>query len=292
MGNGQATSGEPTETDLDPNALCTEHLYLVSHVLHQLSARLPQHADRGELWSAGAHGLVEASRRFDPATGVPFPSFAIRRIRGAMIDATRSIDWATRRLRRTMRAVNERAHELGQTNGEEPSREQLAEALAMTVEELDTLRRDAATSSLLHLEQRVGESGQLQDLVADDARDRSPEDHLEHRELVGTLRTALRLLPDTQREVLERHFYGGELFRDIAASMGVTEARVSQIRAEALHAMQAYFGQQFDGVETVPASAPGVRRRAAFVAEMAAHSTWRTRLDAADTAGVPTGQLA
>ena len=282
-----------TDTELDRDQLCTDHLYLVTHVLNQLGARLPRHADRSDLYSAGAQGLVEASRRFDPDAGVPFATYAIQRIRGAMLDATRSIDWATRRLRRTMRTVNEHAHALGQANGTEPSRTQLAESLGMSVDKLDAVRHDAAVSSVLHLEQRIGDNGRLEDLLADEAPDRSPERTLEHRELVGTLRTALVHLPEIQREVLERHFFDGELFRDIAASMGVTEARVSQIRAEALNAIRAYFADHFDGVEPVPAGAPGVRRRAAFVAEMSTMSTWRTRLDAADGAWSPAaGQLA
>ena len=84
--------------------------------------------------------------------------------------------------------------------------------------------------------------------------------------------------------MVERYFFGGELLQDIAASLGVTEARVSQIRAEAITAMQAWMGEIYDGVPAVDASAPGLRRRASYVATMRAHTTWRQALDASPSA--------
>ena len=90
-----------------------------------------------------------------------------------------------------------------------------------------------------------------------------------------------------QREVVERYFFGGEYLRDIAHSLGVTEARVSQIRAEALNAVRAYFGSAFEAVPEVPASAPGVRSRAAYVSAVSAQSTWRSRIDAGRGEGRP-----
>ena len=80
----------------EANDLVLENLELVSQLVQQMAARYPRHVDRGELWSAGVLGLVEASRRFDPAMGIPFPRYAAIRIRGAIIDSTRSRDWASR----------------------------------------------------------------------------------------------------------------------------------------------------------------------------------------------------
>jgi RNA polymerase sigma factor for flagellar operon FliA len=128
----------------------------------------------------------------------------------------------------------------------------------------------------------------LGDRLADGDSGNNPDEVMETRELIGTLRTAIGFLPEIQREVVRRYYLDGELLRDIAASMGVTEARVSQIRAEALNAMRAYFSTAFDGVEQVEDDAPGRRRRAAFVAAMSARSTWRTRLEAAEAAEAAT----
>ena len=283
-----AASADLTTTT---NDLVSEHLYLVQHVVNQLASRYPRHVDRSELWSAGALGLVDASRRYDSGTGIPFARYAIIRIRGAIIDSTRTRDWATRRLRRDMRQVREASEAFEVREGRSATDEELAKLLDMTVEQLRKHRSNAANATLLHLDHVMpgmdpAEGGIAARLEERDG-DRLPEDSTEQRELVGTVRSAVSFLADTQREVIERYYFNGELLRDIADSLGVTEARASQIRSEALDAMRAYFGTAFEGVLPVPASAPGVRRRAAYVAEMSNQTSWRSRLAAADEVGAP-----
>lgn len=267
------------------NQLAIEHLYLVQHIVNQVSARFPRHIDRQELWNAGAYGLVDASRRYDASSGIPFARYAAIRIRGAMIDSTRTRDWASRGLRRELREVKRASEAFEAAHGREPSVGELAGLLEVPAEELERRRAAAARSTLLHLDQPMAQ-GEDEDTLGERLQDRdsanSPDEVMESRELIGTLRTAIGFLPDIQREVVRRYYLDGELLRDIADSMNVTEARVSQIRAEALNAMRAYFSTAFDGVEQVEDDAPGRRRRAAFVAAMSAHSTWRTRLEAAE----------
>jgi RNA polymerase sigma factor for flagellar operon FliA len=266
------------------NELVTEHLYLVQQVVNQLASRYPRHVDRSELWSAGAYGLVDASRRFDPDAGIPFPRYAAIRIRGAIIDSTRTRDWATRRLRRDIRTVREAHDGFEVRTGRAPTEDELAELLQIPVDELRTHRAAAANATLLHLDHPLpgtesSETGLAARLEERD-RDRLPEDAIEHSELVGTVRSAVGFLPEPQRQVVERYYFRGELLRDIADSLGVTEARASQIRSEALDAMRAYFGDAFDGVVPVAPKAPGIRRRAAYVEEFTRETTWRSRLDA------------
>jgi len=266
------------------NELVTEHLYLVQQVVNQLASRYPRHVDRSELWSAGAYGLVDASRRFDPDAGIPFPRYAAIRIRGAIIDSTRTRDWATRRLRRDIRTVREVHDGFEVRAGRAPTEDELAELLQITVDELRIHRAAAANATLLHLDHPLpgtesSETGLAARLEERD-RDRLPEDAIEHNELIGTVRSAVSFLPEPQRQVVERYYFRGELLRDIADSLGVTEARASQIRSEALDAMRAYFGDAFDGVVPVAPKAPGIRRRAAYVDEFTRETTWRSRLDA------------
>lgn len=272
------------EPEVAANALVEQHLYLVQHVLNQLASRYPRHIDRTELWSAGAAGLVEASRRYDAATGVPFPRFARIRIRGAMIDSTRMRDWATRGVRRGLREVSDGTRTFEERNGRAPSSRELAASLGISAEELARRHAAAQTATLLHLDQPLAQSdtseSTLGEWIAESDETYLPEESLERVELSGTVRNAVEHLPEVQREVVQRYFFDGELLRDIAASMGVTEARVSQIRAEALHALQAYFGSAYEGVPEVPPSAPGMRHRAAYVATMQAESSWRARLEA------------
>ncbi|MGI8574223.1 MAG: sigma-70 family RNA polymerase sigma factor [Egibacteraceae bacterium] len=265
------------------DALVTEHLYLVQHAVNQLAGRYPRHVDRGELWSAGAYGLVDASRRYDPDSGTPFPRYAMIRIRGAIIDSTRDRDWATRRLRRTMRDVRSAHERFEAEHGRAPTKDELAELLDISIEQLEHHQASANTATLLHIDQTPPGNDSAESGIAGHLEERDtallPEEAIENLEMNGTVRSAVGFLPEPQRSVVERYYYGGELLRDIADSMAVTEARVSQIRSEALDAMRAYFGTAFEGVQEVPASAPGVRRRAAYVEAVSEHSTWRTRLE-------------
>ena len=275
--------------DLDTgNALVVEHLHLVQHVVNQVAMRYPRHVDRQELWNAGAYGLVDASRRYDPSVGIPFARYSMIRIRGAIIDSTRSRDWATRAVRRGMREVQSATESFQQEHGREPNSVELATLLCIDEEQLEAYRRAAVTTSLLHLDQRVGggeaDDATLGELIEEQDTELLPQDELERRELTGTLRAAVEHLPDTQREVVRRYYFEGEFLRDIADSLGVTEARVSQIRSEALNAVRAYFGTAFDGVPQVEEKAPGRRARTAFVQEFTDRTDWRSRLDAADSA--------
>jgi RNA polymerase sigma factor for flagellar operon FliA len=283
------TVAPTTEQALDPNALAEAHLHLVDHVVHQLAARFPRHVDRDELRGAGAAGLVDAAHRYDPATGVPFARYASIRIRGAVLDATRTRDWATRRLRRDLRTIDTVTAQLEDRLQRTPDDLEVAAAMGVDVTTVRERRAAAVTSTLLTLDRPIGddgEAGSLADRIEEEDGAWLPDVSLERSELVSTLRTALEHLPELPKRVLIEHHFEGRLLRDIADDLGVTEARASQLRHEALHALQAYFGTVFDGVPSVPEDAPGKRRRATFVSQVASASSWRSRLEAT---GIATG---
>jgi RNA polymerase sigma factor FliA len=261
--------------------LIETHVHLVDHVVHQLAARFPRHVDRDELHGAGAAGLVDAAHRYDASTGVPFARYASIRIRGAILDATRTRDWATRRLRRDLRAIENATSSLEERLQRTPEDSEIAAELGVDVATVQSSRASAVTSTLLTLDRPLGDDGDvtsLADRVEEGDTDWLPEAALERNELVGTLRAAIGRLPELPRRVLLEHHFEGRLLRDIADDLGVTEARASQLRHEALHALQAYFGTAYDQVPAVPDNAPGKRARAAFVASVQADTTWRSRL--------------
>lgn len=265
----------------EQNRLVTETLDLVGHIVAEVSARYPRHVDRGELWNAGALGLVEASRRFDPDSGIPFARYAAIRIRGAIIDSTRTRDWASRSVRRNLRDINAATSNLEEVKGRTPENRELAEFLGIDVPELVARQAQAATSTLLHLDQ-PGETDEtpLADRVEEHGPESLPEIALEQRELRGSLVEAIRHLPSVQAEVVSRYYLEGDLLQDIAADLDLTEARVSQIRSEALTAMRAFFATQYEGVDEADDETPGKRARAAYVERMQSQSNWRTRLEA------------
>jgi RNA polymerase sigma factor for flagellar operon FliA len=275
----------------DRDGLVTANLGLVDRIVAEVIARFPRHVERQELWNAGALGLVEAAERFDADRGVPFPRFAAVRVRGAIMDATRSRDWASRSLRRTARCVEAARQAVQQRTGRTPSDEELGAELGMAPDELRAHRAATQQAELINLEQPAGgddeEPWTVGELVAEVTQERLPEDALLHRELVGTLRAAVAGLAPRLREVVERYYEHGECLADIAESLGLTEARASQLRGEAVAALSAYLAEQFDGCDRAEAS-PGVRRRAAFL-EVMATTSWHDRLAAADGAGITGG---
>ena len=264
------------------NQLVTETMDLVGHVVAEVSARYPRHVDRSELWNAGALGLVESSRRFDPDSGIPFARYAAIRIRGAIIDSTRSRDWASRSVRRRLREIQQAKEGLEEQTGRAPRSAELADHLDITEEELVRRQAQATTSTLLHLDQPTdGEEAPLADLIEEPSSDVVPDAALERRELQGAIVDAVKNLPQIQAEVVSRYYIEGELLQDIADDMDLTEARVSQIRSEAITAIRAFFSTQYEGVESASDAAPGKRARAAYLDRMAEESTWRSRHDSA-----------
>lgn len=266
----------------EQNQKVVETIDLIGHIVAELSARYPRHVDRSELWNAGALGLVEASRRFDPDSGVPFARYAAIRIRGAILDSTRSRDWATRSVRRRQREVNQAVVGLEDDHGRAPTAQEVASFLGIDTGELARRRSQALASTLLHLDQPLpDEDSTLGEVIEEPGAEATPDEALEQRELRGTLAEAVRNLPKVQAEVISRYYVAGELLQAIADDLSLTEARVSQIRSEGLAALKAYFATQYDDVEEGSDDAPGKRSRAAYLERMAQRSDWRTRIDAA-----------
>ena len=259
------------------DALVTDHLELVGHIVRSVSARYPRHVDRNDLWNAGALGLVEAANRYDASSQIPFERYAAIRIRGAIIDSTRTRDWATRTVRRELREVRQTERDLEKANGSVDDA-LVASAMGISTEELARRRSHENLSTLLHLDQTTGDEGSLGDMVHDDSRMASPDASLEHKELLGTLREAVTGLDDRAKEIIERYYLRGDLMRDIAADLGITEARVSQIRSESLVSMRAYFSTLYEEVTPVDESVPGKRARAAYLDAVAATTDWRERV--------------
>jgi RNA polymerase sigma factor for flagellar operon FliA len=261
--------------------LVRDHLHLVDEVVNRVAARFPRHVERDELVDAGRLGLVEAARRYDGSRGVPFDRYAAIRIRGAVLDSTRSRDWVGRSVRRAARELAAAEEELS-AGGRRPGSDDLADALGVTPEKVAGLQADAAASMLLSLDYEGDEeAAAVGERIPDERETARPDAALEQVELIGTLREAVAELPGVHGVVVRRYFLGGELLRDIAADLGVTEARVSQINSEAVLILRRYFAELYDEVPAVDEGLPGKRARAAFLGRLAERSTWRTRLAAA-----------
>ena len=159
----------------------------------------------------------------------------------------------------------------------------VATALDMTIDELRKRRYEEVSSTLLYLDHEGDEPGTtLRDTVVDRNSAARPDTALETKEVLGALAESLGALAQPQKEVITRYYVDGELMQDIAADMGVTEARISQIRTEALASMRSFFSTLYEEVKASDSDVPGKRARARYLEAMEA-STWRSRLATADS---------
>lgn len=220
----------PEPTDFDQ--LVSEHLGLVAHIVRETMSRVPAHVDRDDLTSAGLTALVKAARAFEPERGVPFTSYAATRIRGGIVDELRSIDWASRSVRRRGREVEETRNRLAGALGRVPSDAETASAMGISLDELRSNQEDIDRAQVLSLNLAPADEGTLDDLLV--SRDPGPDTVVEHRERLEYLVAAIEELPERQRVVVTEYFLAERPMAEIAERLGVTESRVSQIRAEAL----------------------------------------------------------
>ena len=277
-------------TERDVDAVIEQYLPLVRHLVHQTAGHFPRHVDREDLARAGALGLVEAAHRYDESRGVPFERYAAQRIRGAMLDAVRSADWAPRSLRNAARRLEAARQRLAAEHGRKATSAEVAEAVGMTDEELASLEAKLQRAAVLALDEHVttseDEQAPLIELLADDDA-AEPAMELERRELHGYLRDAVHLLPDRHRAVVSGYFLEGRTSHELARLLDVTESRVSQLRSEALEMLRDGLNAQFDGSARQAGRVKGrvARRKAAYASAIARRTEWRDRLAEGAAAG-------
>lgn len=251
------------------NALVVEHLPLVGYHVNALLSRVPAYVSRSDLSSAGSLALVKAARAYDESTGVPFGRYASLRIKGALIDELRGMDWVSRGARRRARRLTEVADELTASLGRAPSRVELAEATGLAVEEIDAARSDADVR-VLSIEAFDGAIADT--VVADDV---SPEESLLTGERLQFLRAGVASLPERLRYVVEELFFHDRPVVELAEELDVTQSRISQLRTEALGLLRDGMNASLDPDLVPVAERPeGVaeRRRQSYFAEVAARA--------------------
>jgi RNA polymerase sigma factor for flagellar operon FliA len=264
--------------------LIRRHMPLVGHLVRDMLTRIPNHIHRDDLTSAGLHALVTAARGWDPNRGIPFHRFASTRIRGAILDELRALDWATRSVRTKARATDTTRQNLTTALGRTPTPEELAQALGTTTTDLHRTDNDVQRATVLSLQGFTTASAD--DLVTEPTP--GPEEMLLRREQIGYLHHAIAALPERLQTVVTEYFLNERPMADIAAELGVTESRISQLRAEALSLLKDGLNTQLD-----PDLAPSpdnpesiaARRRASYYATIAGNTTLHTRLSLTNTHG-------
>jgi RNA polymerase sigma factor for flagellar operon FliA len=263
--------------------LIRDNMALVGHMVREMLFKVPAHVHRDDLASAGYAALVTAAKAFDAGRGIPFGRFAAMRVRGALLDELRGMDWASRSVRARARRADVARQELTARLGRTPSPIELAELLGVAVAELGNVDDDVQRAAVLSLQGFA--AGTAEDMVTEASL--NPEEMLLHRERIGYLHDAVAVLPERLRFVVESSFLQERPLSEVARELGVTESRVSQLRTEALALLKdgltTHMEQQDNGIGRDGCVA---RRRAVYAAQIATRSTMSSRLAATDALGL------
>lgn len=219
----------------DEERMMVEHLPIVRYIARRIHERLPQHVEMEDLVSAGVLGLMDAFQKFNPDKNVQFRSYAQFRIRGAILDSLRTLDWGPRDLRRKGRAIEQAIRSVTARLGRAPSEQEIAVELQMDLGDYQQLLGELKGLEIgtLHLE-RSEDSGE-EELAYIPNR---PEDDPLFRCLQGEMRQrlaeAINDLPERERLVMTLYYYEEMTMKEIGLVLGVVESRVSQIHSSAV----------------------------------------------------------
>jgi RNA polymerase sigma factor for flagellar operon FliA len=219
--------------------LIEQHLSVVKYVTARVAGRLPSHLQLDDLYSAGLFGFLAAIDDYDPDLGVPFSAYATPRIRGAIFDELRRLDWVPRSVRRKTRDAERAIDALFRRLHREPTEEEVAQELQISLEAYRQLLNDGVTVMSLDAPGESHRPGTtLMDTLADAA---SPNPLLalaekQRRMILGQL---IESLPERERQVLALYYYEELTMREAGEALGVTESRVSQLHSSAILRLRA-----------------------------------------------------
>ena len=229
--------------------LVEAHLSQVKFIAERLAAKLPPSVDLDDLMGAGMLGLLDAVDKFDPLKGVLFRTYAEMRVRGAMLDSLRDLDWAPRSMRRRAREIEAAYVEAERTRGRATDAD-VASVLGMPVNEFQTLLgqlRGLTVTALDALDEE--ENGRNQPLASDASQ--TPLAVYERNEASTNLADAIDRLPNRERQVIALYYVEELTMKEIGAVLGVTESRVSQIHTQAVIRLRSCLASLRDSLAVV-----------------------------------------
>ena len=228
---------EPT-VDLR-NILVERYLPLVKYNAERIWSRLPDGVELDDLISAGIFGLMDAIEAFDINRGVKFETYCVPRIRGAMLDELRTMDWVPRLVRSKASKLDEAKKALEAELGRPPHPEELAQKLAISLEELDAMIGEATAVSLVSLNKKWYETDSYKDVreidILEDKKAEDPTHRLQNRDL---MRLVTRGLNRNERLIIILYYYEDMTMKEIGATLDLSESRVSQMHSSIVARLQ------------------------------------------------------
>jgi len=219
---------------LDKDQLVTQYVPLVKRIAYHLMAKLPASVQVEDIIQNGMLGLLDAIGRYEEGLGAQFETYAVQRIRGAMLDGLRENDWLPRSLRREMRRIESAVHQLEQSYGRQPTEKELADSLGMTLADYQKMLQEARGYQLVYFEDFSGDEDEdfLDRHVV--SADGNPLELLEDKSMREALVHAIDDLPEREKMVMGLYYEEDLNLREIGEVLGVSESRVCQLHSQAI----------------------------------------------------------
>src|SRR2546421_3296942 len=246
-------------TAAERDTLITETLPLIKHIAHRVATRLPANIEMRDLINAGVIGLLDAVEKFEPERNVKFKTYAEVRIRGAILDSLRNLDWAPRSLRKKSKDLEKTYSDLSQKLGRPASDEEVSEAMGENIEDYHALvdqLHGLTIGSFENLSDSEDSENYINYYPDDGSND--PYAKFETSELTTLLAEAIEELPEKERLVLSLYYYEEFTMKEIGALLGVNESRVSQLHTKATLRLRGRLAKLVPGVDAMlPSPAAG-----------------------------------
>lgn len=213
--------------------LILSYLPKVKYIADRIAAKLPSFIERDDLYGAGVIGLIDAVERYDASRDVAFTTFAELRVRGAILDNLRSLDWASRGMRRRAREVQTVFTQIEKENNRPATEMEVASRMKIPLSELRETLQEIHGLTITNLDERDEETGlSLVEMVSD--KSISPIQQIEENEFRRNLAKSIDKLPERERQVIALYYLEELNMKEIGAVLGITESRVSQLRSQAI----------------------------------------------------------
>lgn len=228
-----------TGSKIAKDKLLVEYAHLVKYITNRLAVNLPKSVDRDDLTSAGVLGLIKAVETFEPERGFKFETYAGHKIRGAILDELRALDWVPRSVRQKSRELQKVFAKLENDLGRAPYDDEVCEAMNITMQEYEEMLSDVTPTTIISLEEampnRESDSKELRiiDTIEDPGSD-NPLKELGFAQVKEILKDAIMNLPEKEKLVVALYHYEELTLKEIGVVLDITESRVSQIHSKAI----------------------------------------------------------
>jgi len=221
-----------------------EHTPLIRYIVNRIAVRLPSHIDLDDLHNTGVIGLMDAIEKYDPDKNCKFKTYAEFRIKGAILDQLRSLDWVPRSVRQKSRRLERAYGEVEQRLGRMASEEEVADSLGLQIDKFHELLNQVRGISLVNLEEIRGtnadgeRAGSFSDIV-EDKNSENPFASLKLNETKNVIAETIATLPEKERLVISFYYYEDLNMKEIGSILGITESRVCQIHTKSVLRLRA-----------------------------------------------------